>query len=282
MRQVWDACRRHDIDVVHSFGRLAYLLPILRNRVLKIQSYQRHVAGSRVALGRKLSGGTLLFSACSSYCAGTAGDNGAWHVVFNGAPRDVFTSTEEIESDAPLMFLGRMERIKGPHTAIHVAKASGRKLMLAGNIPDTAEARGFFAKEIEPHLDGKQINYVGPVEDAQKNILLGKAFAFLMPIEWGEPFGIVMAEALACGTPVLGFPLGAVPEVVKNGVNGFLCHSVEDMVNAVERIPLISRAQCRKDFEERFSDRAIVLAYEALYRQGLEGISARYGGAESG
>ena len=275
MLQVWKACRDHRPDVVHSFGRLAYLLPILPGRTLKVQSYQREVSRRSVVWGRRLSRGTLLFTACSADCARTAGDGGEWHPIFNGAPEDLFTPTETVPPDAPLVFLGRLERIKGPHTAMRVAQASGRKLVLAGNVPSLPGAQAFFDKEIAPHLDGERIVYVGPVDDAQKNDLLGRAAAFLMPIEWREPFGIVMAEALACGTPVLGFPLGSVPEVVRDGVNGFLCSNVEEMVQAVGKIGTLSRAACRRDFEERFSDRVLVEQYEALYQDGLDRISKR-------
>jgi glycosyltransferase involved in cell wall biosynthesis len=273
MSQVWKACRDHRPDVVHSFGRLAYLLPILPKPMLKVQSYQRAVSRRSVVWGRRLARGTLLFTACSADCARTAGDGGEWHPIFNGAPADLFTPTKTAPPEAPLVFLGRLERIKGPHTAIRVARASGRKLVLAGNIPSLPGAQAFFDTEIAPHLDGEKIAYVGPVNDEQKNRLLGQAAALLMPIEWREPFGIVMAEALACGTPVLGFPLGSVPEVVQDGVNGFLCSNVEEMVEAVGKIGSLSRAACRRDFEERFSDRVLVTQYEGLYRDGLERIS---------
>ncbi len=275
MRQVWQAYHDYRPDVVHSFGRLAYLLPILPSPLLKVQSYQRAVSRWSVVWGRRLSRGMLLFTACSADCAATAGDGGEWHPIFNGAPEDLFTPTETVPPDAPLVFLGRLERIKGPHTAIRVARASGRKLVLAGNVPSLPGAQAFFDQEIAPHLDGQRITYVGPVNDEQKNRLLGQAAALLMPIEWREPFGIVMAEALACGTPVIGFPLGAVPEVVRDGVNGFLCSNVDEMVQAVGKIGTLSRAACRRDFEERFSDRVLVEQYEALYREGLKKISRR-------
>lgn len=269
MRQVWATCAAKKIEVVHSFGRLAYLLPILRWPILKVQSYQREVTRRSVVWGRRLSRGTLLFTACSAHCALSAGDGGEWHVIFNGAPRDVFTATERVAPDAPLVFLGRLERVKGPHTAIRVARASGRRLVLAGNVPSDPPAQTFFENEILPHIDGDWVSYVGPVNDGQKNALLGRAAAFLMPVEWDEPFGIVMAEALACGTPVLGFPRGAVPEVVRHGVNGFLCSGVDDMVGAVAKVASISRVECRNDFEARFSDAVLVDQYESLYRNGL-------------
>jgi glycosyltransferase involved in cell wall biosynthesis len=171
-----------------------------------------------------------------------------------------------VDVDAPLVFLGRLERFKGAHSAIEIARRSGRRLVIAGNKVSDGPEPDYFDREIAPHIDDLRVRYVGPVDDRQKNALLGDAAAFLMPIEWEEPFGIVMAEALACGTPVIGFARGSVPEVVRNGVNGFACRGVDDAVAAVSRIFEIDRAVVRRDCEARFSDTAIVDAYIALYR----------------
>jgi glycosyltransferase involved in cell wall biosynthesis len=112
---------------------------------------------------------------------------------------------------------------------------------------------------------------VGAVDDAAKNELLGGAAAMLFPIEWEEPFGIVMAEALACGTPVIGMRRGAVPEVIEDGQTGFVCDSVDEMVQAVARLPELQRNRCRAAAEERFSSQVIVDQYEQLYRDALNG-----------
>jgi glycosyltransferase involved in cell wall biosynthesis len=136
------------------------------------------------------------------------------------------------------------------------------------------EERAYFEQEVALHCDGKQIEYVGPVTDVQKNALLSQAAALLFPIEWEEPFGIVMIEALACGTPVLAFARGAVPEVIEHGANGFLCHSLEAMAEAVSCIPSLDRRYCRESYEERFSDRVIVEQYERLYRSCARGGSS--------
>src|SRR5690606_10239267 len=111
---------------------------------------------------------------------------------------------------------------------------------------------------IAPHIDGLTVQYVGPVDDAAKSRLLSGAAALLMPVLWEEPFGIVMAEALACGTPVIGLGRGAVPEVVEHGVTGFVCADVAEMIAAVARIPELDRTACRRSAEERFSQRALV------------------------
>ena len=191
------------------------------------------------------------------------------YAVFNGVPLGTYTFRDRVEDDAPLAFLGRIERIKGTHTAIQIAQRSGRRLVIAGNISDNV----YFEAEVRPHLSDR-IEYVGPVDDAQKNELLGNALAFLMPIEWEEPFGIVMAEALACGTPVIGTPRGAVPEVVKEGKTGFVHETVDRMAEAVGIVRTLDRAACRADCETRFSDRAIVDAYVGVYHERIEAAHA--------
>ena len=264
--QIWRHVRALGrVDAIHSFGRLAYLVPLLRSRVPKIQSYQRHVSRRSVRLGQALArGGTLSFAACSQFCAGTASVSGArWVVVPNGAPAAAYAFRAAVGADAPLVFLGRVERVKGVHTAIRVARMTGRRLLIAGN---AARGGQYFDREIAPHVDGSDIAYLGPVTDAQKDALLGRAAALLFPVEWDEPFGIVMAEALACGTPVVAFRRGAVPEVVEHGVTGFVCDTADEMAEAVRRLPELSRARCRASYEERFSDRVVVDGYERLYR----------------
>lgn len=267
-RTVWRCVRRWaHVDVIHSFSRMAYLLPLLPSRIPKIQTYQRHVTARSVRLGMLFSRGSLSFTACSRACARTgAAAGGRWTVIPNGVPADNYRFTPEVARDAPLVFLGRLERIKGTHTAIEVARRTGRQLVIAGTCAADDAAREYFEREIAPACDGEQIRYVGPVTDAQKIELLGRAAALLFPIEWEEPFGIVMVEALACGTPVIAFRRGAVPEVVEPGINGFLCDSVEEMVRALGCLRSLERRRCRETFERRFSDRVIVGLYEDLYR----------------
>jgi glycosyltransferase involved in cell wall biosynthesis len=172
---------------------------------------------------------------------------------------------ETISSDAPLMFLGRLERIKGPHHAIAIAARAGRPLVLAGNIVTDGPDASFFDREIRPHVDGARVRYVGAVTDEQKNTLLGAAAALLMPIEWDEPFGIVMAEAFACGTPVIGLRRGSVPEVVRHGVCGFVCDSVRQAAEAVADLDRIDRRAVRRDCESRFGAAVVSSEYERLY-----------------
>ena len=194
-------------------------------------------------------------------------DIGTWRLVFNGVPLATYDFQPDPGPDAPLVFLGRVEEIKGPHLAIEVSRRSGLPLVIAGNVP--AEHRAFFETKIKPHLDGSQVTYVGPVDDKAKNVLLGRARALLMPILWEEPFGIVMAEAMACGTPVIGLARGAVPEVVEQGVTGYVADDIDGLVAAVGRLDTISRANCRARVERLFSDRAVVDAYQNVYGEML-------------
>jgi glycosyltransferase involved in cell wall biosynthesis len=255
-------------DIVHSFGRLAALAPILPIRRLpKVQSYQRdRVPWRSVAVAVRLGGSSVRFTGCSTSVYRERPANpygGRWHTVFNGADLGKYRAVREVADDAPLVFLGRLAAFKGPQHAMAIARGAGRRLVLAG--PREPNDGGFFDREIAPHLG--EVAWVGELDDAAKNALLGSAAALLMPIAWEEPFGIVMAEALACGTPVIGFGRGSVPEIVRDGVNGFVVNDVAGAVGAVGRLGTLDRRVVRADCETRFSDHAVVDAYETLYRE---------------
>ena len=256
---------RRSPDVIQSFGRLAYLLPLLPFPVPKVMSYQREVTPSTVTRALQLSRGTLSFTGCSQHLISPVAHIGRWHVVHNAVPTSTYRYAAGVAPDAPLVFLGRIEHFKGAHIAIEVARRAGRRLVIAGNVPESAEAQRYFREEVEPFVDGCRVSYVGPVDDAAKSTLLGAAAAFLMPVLWDEPFGIVMAEALACGTPVIGFGRGAVPEVVREGLTGFVSPTVDHMVEAIGRIGELNREACRQDAEKRFSQEALVRTYESIY-----------------
>jgi glycosyltransferase involved in cell wall biosynthesis len=265
--------RYREFDIVHSFGRLAALLPILPVRSCpKIQSYQREVSWSGVRRAQRIARSSLQFTACSQSVFRAHADDptvGRWQAIFNGVDLGAYRAVEAVPSDAPLVFLGRVERVKGVHVAIEVARRSGRRLVVAGNVAHDGAEREYFEREIRPAIDGRLVEYVGPVDDRAKNALLGSAAALLFPTMFEEPFGIVMAEAMACGTPVVAFARGAVPEVIIDGVNGFACDDVDQLVAAVGRLSTISRAAVRADCERRFSADVIVSQYEALYRHAV-------------
>jgi glycosyltransferase involved in cell wall biosynthesis len=260
-------------DVVHSHCRLAFMAPVLGMRVPKLMSYQRKITPRSITWARRLAGNTIEFSAVSRDMIASVQHLAPWHVVYNGVPMDTYTFRGEVERNAPLAFLGRIEPTKGTHLAIEVAQRSRIPLVIAGNIP--REHQEYFQTQISPHVDGTFISYVGPVNDVEKNSLLGRARAFLMPILWDEPFGIVMAEALACGTPVVGLKRGSVPEVVADGVTGFVCSDVNEMVQAVGRVDQLERTACRGRAEAMFSEDTVVEGFLEIYRQLLSARSGR-------
>lgn len=275
---------RRDVDVVHSFGRLAAMLPVLPLRRLpKIQSYQRdRVPWPSVARAARLAGPSLAFTGCSSSVYRRRPLDrrlgGEWRTIFNSVDVTTYTPRPSVAPGAPLVFLGRLNPIKGAHDAIAIARGAGRRLVIAGNRITEGPDAGYFEERIAPHVDGDRVRYIGPVDDAQKNQLLGEAAALLMPIGWEEPFGIVMAEAFACGTPVIAFSRGSVPEVVRDGVNGFACRTVDEAIAAIASLDRIDRRAVRADCEARFAGSVMTAAYESLYRELLD----RGGGHDGG
>jgi glycosyltransferase involved in cell wall biosynthesis len=267
-------------DLLHSFSRIAYMTPILANPIPKVMTYQRQITPRAVKAAHALAGKTLQFTACGAWMKRDVERFGTWHVVHNGVPLSVYDFKASVAADAPLVFLGRVEEIKGPHLAIEAALKTGLNLVIAGNIP--SEHQAWFDAMIRPHIDDRQIRYIGPVNDAQKNELLGSARAFLMPILWDEPFGIVMTEALACGTPVIGLRRGAVGEVVRDGTTGFIRDTMPDLIDTIARIGEIDRRACRVSVEQNWSEDAIVEAYLGVYRSllGAQPKGARAAGLE--
>jgi glycosyltransferase involved in cell wall biosynthesis len=166
-----------------------------------------------------------------------------------------------------VLFLGRMHPDKGPHRAIRVARQAGRRILLAAKVWEPAERR-YFAEQVEPLLGADAI-YVGEVGGRRKLDLLAGATALVNPIRWPEPFGLVMIEALACGTPVLSFAAGAAAEIVEPGRNGFLCTDEDDMAAKLALVPGLDRVQCRRSAATRFSTARMTDDHLALYRRPL-------------
>jgi len=255
---------KESFDLVHNFGRLIYLLPILNSPVKKIMTYGRPVSKKGIKIVNSFPNRNLIFTACSNYCVSTGNVAGNWHTVYNAIDFSKYQLSLTVAADAPLMFLGRLDRVKGVHTAIEVAKATGNKLIIAGNIPDTPDNYAYYKNELEPQFDGEHIVYIGAVDDHKKNEYLGKAKALLFPIEWDEPFGIVMIESMACGTPVIAFKRGSVPEVV-DGDTGFIVNDANEMADAVGLIDMVDRKKCRVKAESRFNTPAIANEYLSLF-----------------
>ena len=183
--------------------------------------------------------------------------------VYHGLPIERYAYAAE--GPGYLAFLGRLAPEKQPDLAIEIARRAGIPLKVAAKID--AVDREYFERTIEPLLDDPLVEFLGEIGDDQKSAFLGGARALLFPIDWPEPFGLVMIEAMACGTPVIARPCGSVPEIVIDGRTGFLASSLIELTDAVKRIDDIDRAACRRHVEERFSVGRMAKDYEAVYRR---------------
>lgn len=184
--------------------------------------------------------------------------------VYNGIDLSLYPF--EKNTGNYLCFLGRIAAEKGVREAIEVAQATHMPLKLACKI----DADDHYYQSIQPLIDGSQIALVGEIGIAQKAHLLGGAYALLAPIQWEEPFGLNVVEAMACGTPVLGFSRGSFPELIDHGKNGFLSNSVEEMSDQIPKVSSIDRALCRKSVEERFTKETMAHGYFEVYKKILE------------
>jgi glycosyltransferase involved in cell wall biosynthesis len=181
--------------------------------------------------------------------------------VHHGLPEDLFRCSTA--QGKYLAFLGRFSPEKRADRAIEIAKRSGMPLKIAAKI-EKSDAE-YFESAIKPLLDDPLIEYIGEIGEKEKQEFLADAYAQIFPIDWPEPFGLVMIEAMACGTPTIAFRCGSVPEIIDDGVTGFIVESVEEAVEKLKRIPELSRDKCRSVFEERFSASRMVKDYLSLY-----------------
>jgi len=190
--------------------------------------------------------------------------------VYNALPVDGWPL--RTDKEGYLLVFGRVAEAKGFHLAIEIARRSGRRLVMAGVVQEWY--RNYFHECVEPEIDGDQIVFENEVTDERKRELFAGADAFLFPILWPEPFGLVMVEAMAAGTPVVALRNGSVSEVVDDGVTGFVCDDVDGMLAALDRLGEIDPYVCRRTVEERFSVAAMTAGYEAMYRDLAEGAAS--------
>ncbi|MBA3448129.1 MAG: glycosyltransferase family 4 protein [Pseudaminobacter sp.] len=193
--------------------------------------------------------------------------------IHHGLPPDLYRPLPVRDEAAGgyLAFLGRLSRDKRPDRAIEIARRSGLPLKIAAKVGE--DDRAYFHETIEPLIDGIKVEYIGEIGEAGKEAFLGNAAALLFPIDWPEPFGLVVIEAMACGTPVIAWDEGAMSEIIDEGVTGFIVRSLDQAVAAVDRVPALDRGRVRAVFEERFSASRMVRDYAAIYAR-LAGLNS--------
>lgn len=251
-------------DLVHNHaGELPMLLANLIRTPMLTTSH-----------GPKLADSDHVWETYAGYfntisCAAKVGlpDRGYVGVVYNAVDVASFPYVEE--KDDYLLFLSRISPEKGTHHAIEVARRTGRRLIVAGKV-DRVDQQ-YFAEEIEPRLDGQQIKFVGEADAESKRHLFAHARCLLHPITWPEPFGLVMAEAMACGTPVVAFGQGSVPELVVHERTGYVVHELDGMVEAVTQVHKIDPRDCREHAARLFDVPQMVDGYVAVYQRILSG-----------
>jgi glycosyltransferase involved in cell wall biosynthesis len=262
---------RNKFDLVHNFGRLAYLLPILHHPVKKIMTYGREIYAPNIKNINRLKIKNLVFTAPSEFCANTGNVAGNWRVVYNAINFNKYTPKKTVANDAPLIFLSRIERLKGAHEAIEIALQTGNRLIIAGNISPLKEEQEYFKNEIEPFIDGEKIIYVGILDDKGKNKYLGLSKAMIFPAQTKEAFGMVMVEAMACGTPVIAYNLAAMPEVIENGITGFIVSDKREMILKIPELEILNREKCairaKQSYHvENIAENYLNLFYESPFK----------------
>jgi glycosyltransferase involved in cell wall biosynthesis len=187
-------------------------------------------------------------------------------VVYNGIDLEKITFNDQPEDF--LIAVGRMTPGKGIAEAIRIAKKANAPLLIVGQISAHLPwSKQYFLKEIQPHIDGDRVRHIESLPHDQLMQMVGRAKGFLFPPQWEEPFGLAVAEAMAAGTPVLAYPRGSMPELVKHEESGYLVCSEDEMVEAINRIESLDRKRCRAWIEENFSVEQMVASYERLYRR---------------
>jgi glycosyltransferase involved in cell wall biosynthesis len=249
------AAARH-CDVVYNLGRFDYMEALLAIRKPLLHCFSHPVDQALIQAAEARIRARAGFHFVSEHQRAAAAVSVPAVTIAN--PVDSRFYSPGPGDGGYLLFLGRLTANKGVDLAIATARRCQLPLVIAGNRPDEPGAARFFKEQIEPHLDGQRVRWVGAVTDQQKQDLLGRAAALLFPIRWEEPFGIVMVEALACGTPVIATRRASTPEVIEHGRTGWLCEpTVEALADAVARLPAIDRHHCRQAAEQRFDVRVL-------------------------
>jgi glycosyltransferase involved in cell wall biosynthesis len=260
---------KHDgeFDIIHNHADYYFAPFAAHTKTPVIQTLHRPLSNEARRLYAELR--NIHFVAISHDQAASADPIPIARVIYNGIPIERFSFSPKPKGF--LLFLSRIAPDKGIIEAIEAAKLAGRKLIIAGNIVRRRavgeDDYDFFVRRVKPRIDGKLVIYAGEADFPKKLELYQGADALLFPIRRREPFGLVIAEALACGTPVIAFRGGSTTELIEDGKTGFLVEGVRSMARAIERIGEIDRAYCRSVAEKRFSHHRMVDEYESLYRE---------------
>lgn len=270
-RQISEIAQKEKVDIVHNFGQTKWLFHVCRRKIPNCMSYgvlpQKRVGLFFLFLRKK-----PILCGCSNYITdkGQRLVGGKWRTIFNCVDLNQFSFVEKVPEEAPLVYLSRLDKIKGADIAIKCAIQANKKLILAGNVAPSGENKKFWKRHIEPFISHPNIQFLGPLDDFKKNQILGQAKALLVPIQWDEPFGMVFAEALACGTPVISCPRGALPEIITHGEHGFLCKNNQEICAAIQNVYTINRKKCRQRAESSFGIAAIAAKYVKVYEECLD------------
>lgn len=269
VRKIWfqliSLLAARNADVVMNFARLDYLWALLKTRMPIVCRFANPVPQSEIdwVLARRQE--RVHFLGISYSQVAKLEPRELITVIHNPVDTARFRFDEESHNPPYVAFLGRITSNKGADTAIEIARRAGVRLKLAGNVSNEPGGKEFFETKIRPHLSD-DAEYVGPLDDPAKQEFLGGAQALLFPIRWTEPFGIVMIESLACGTPVVATRCASTPEVICHEKTGFLCDSMDELVDGVGRSRQLSRRACRAEAEQRFSIDVITSQHESLLR----------------
>jgi glycosyltransferase involved in cell wall biosynthesis len=273
-QSLWHARRA---DLVINSGRVDYLEGLFRTRTPLICRFDNPIEPSTIDFLLARRKRALALVSVSDHQRAHLPATDLWRTIHNAVDTERLAFAPRPDPGY-LAFLGRLTANKGVHVAIEVARRLGRPLRIAGNVSDEAGGREFFETRVRPQL-GDGIEWIGPVDDAAKVPFLQNAAALLAPIQWDEPFGLVVAEAFACGTPVIAMQRGSLPELIRHGVTGFLCRSTDEMVDAVDDVGAIDRRACRTEYERRFSANRMLEGYLDAARDlvGAPSVASRAG-----
>ncbi len=280
LQKAVDAAKKGDFDIVHTHLSSAsdlYLFPLMADmQVPHVMTLHSRFPFDHLPNGWTGDADPLYMEWASSMPMVAISEHARKEVpyplnfvgvVYHGLPADEMRPVRAKRRDY-LAWLGRCVPDKGAHLAIQAAKEAGKKLILAGTVDrHIPESLRYFTGQIKPHIDNKQIQYIGPVNNKEKASLFSGARAFLNPIQWEEPFGMVMIEAMAVGCPVIAFNRGAAPELIIDGKTGFLVEDVDAMIRAIASIDTIDRNATRQHVAEHFSARVMAENYTKVYQQ---------------